>query len=34
MMGMFANLVFKRQAFAEKDVRHYLEKSRYEEKEF
>ena len=34
MMGIFANVVFKRQAFAEKDIRHYLEKSRYEEKEF
>jgi len=34
MMGMFASVVFKRQAFTEKDVRHYLEKSRYEEKEF
>jgi len=34
MMGIFANVVFKRQAFAEKDVRHYLEKSRFEEKEF
>jgi len=33
MMGIFANVVFKRQAFAEKDLRHYLEKSSYEEKE-
>jgi len=34
MMGIFANVVFKRQAFAEKDLRHYLEKSSYKEKEF
>jgi len=27
MMGVFASVVFKRQAFAEKDLRHYLEKS-------
>jgi len=27
MMGMFASVVFKRQAFAEKDLRHYLENS-------
>ena len=27
MMGIFANLVFKRQAFAEKDMRHYLDKA-------
>jgi len=27
MMGMFANVIFKRQAFAEKDLRHYLDKS-------
>lgn len=26
MMGLFANVVFKRQAFTEKDIRHYLEK--------
>ena len=26
MMGMFANVVFKRQAFTEKDLRHYLSK--------
>ena len=25
MMGMFASVVFKRQAFAEKDLRHYIE---------
>ena len=27
MMGMFASVVFKRQAFAEKDLRHYLDNS-------
>ena len=27
MMGMFASVVFKRQAFAEKDLRHYLDSS-------
>ncbi|MGI0057713.1 MAG: glycosyltransferase family 2 protein, partial [Nitrosarchaeum sp.] len=27
MMGMFASVVFRRQAFAEKDLRHYLENS-------
>ena len=27
MMGLFASIVFKRQAFAEKDLRHYLESS-------
>ena len=27
MMGIFANVVFKRQAFAEKDMRHYLNKT-------
>ena len=27
MMGVFANVVFKRQAFAEKDMRHYLNKT-------
>ena len=27
MMGIFASVVFKRQAFAEKDLRHYLDKS-------
>jgi len=32
MMGIFANVVFKRQAFAEKDLRQYLEKSSYKEK--
>jgi len=26
MMGLFATVVFKRQSFAEKDLRHYLEK--------
>ena len=26
MMGLFANTVFKRQAFTEKDIRHYIEK--------
>jgi glycosyltransferase involved in cell wall biosynthesis len=26
MMGLFANVVFKRQAFTEKDIRHYIEK--------
>jgi len=25
MMGVFATVVFRRQAFAEKDLRHYLE---------
>jgi len=34
MMGIFANVVFKRQLFAEKDLRHYLDKSIHEEKEF
>jgi len=24
MMGLFANVVFKRQAFTEQDLRHYL----------
>ena len=28
MMGMFASVVFKRQAFAEKDLRHYLDDSK------
>ena len=27
MMGIFASVVFKRQAFAEKDLRHYIERS-------
>ena len=27
MMGMFASVVFRRQAFAEKDLRHYLDNS-------
>ena len=27
MMGMFASVIFKRQAFAEKDLRHYIERS-------
>jgi len=27
MMGVFASVVFKRQFFAEKDLRHYLENS-------
>ena len=27
MMGIFASVVFKRQAFAERDLRHYLERS-------
>ena len=26
MMGLFANVVFKRQAFTEKDIKHYIEK--------
>jgi uncharacterized protein (UPF0335 family) len=26
MMGLFATVVFNRQSFAEKDLRHYLEK--------
>ncbi len=25
MMGVFATVVFRRQAFAEKDLRHYIE---------
>ena len=29
MMGIFANMIFKRQAFTEKDLRHYLEESHY-----
>jgi len=29
MMGIFASIVFKRQAFAEKDLRHYLDESHY-----
>jgi len=36
MLGLFANIVFKRQAFAEKDLRHYiteLEKVRKDERE-
>ena len=34
MMGMFASVVFRRQAFAEADLRHYLENSiSFEEKE-
>jgi len=33
MMGLFATVVFKRQSFAEKDLRHYLEKLNALEKE-
>jgi len=29
MMGIFANMIFKRQAFAEKDLRHYVDESHY-----
>ncbi len=29
MMGVFASVVFKRQAFAEKDLRHYLDNSNF-----
>ena len=29
MMGVFASVVFKRQAFAEKDMRHYLDNSNF-----
>jgi len=29
MMGILANVVFKRQAFAEKDLRHYIDKNIY-----
>jgi len=29
MMGIFANMIFKRQAFTEKDLRHYLKESHY-----
>lgn len=28
MLGMLANMVFKRQAFAEKDLRHYVNHSK------
>ena len=31
MMGMFASVVFRRQAFAEKDLRHYLDNSLFQE---
>lgn len=29
MMGVFANMIFKRQAFAERDMRHYLDEANY-----
>ena len=29
MMGVFASVVFKRQAFAEKDMRHYLDNTNF-----
>jgi len=34
MFGILANVVFKRQLFAERDLRHYLDKSIHKEKEF
>jgi len=33
MMGMFASVVFRIQAFAEKDLRHYLDNSIISSKE-